>query len=491
MRLSLNLIFNPGPVAPRPGRRLAFGAGNRLRAPAPPAPPNASSLPFPTKDAREKADDIQSGIIDGAMAPDTRGNAIGSARSPWLPRFALLTAAATLGLIGVGGLVTSHGAGLAVPDWPNTYGYNMFFFPISQWVGGVFYEHTHRLLASGVGLLTAILALWLHGKTARPLMRRLGIILGLAGLAVFAAAPQRWADGVVALATGLALAGAGLVWPASDPAPKWLRRLGLAAFLAVVLQGVLGGLRVVWLKDQIGIFHATLAQLFFALLCALAWLLRKGPRAEGRGPKEARNPNPDSPVSAPSPKSSFKPRTSDFELRTSNFGLPSALGPRPSAFLSPLLATSLILLQLILGATMRHQHAGLAIPDFPLAYGRIWPATDPASVQLYNQRRLEVLAANPITAFQIDLQMVHRLMAVVVAAAVGACVWRLRRGPFRNWAMLWAGLILAQAGLGAATIWSNKAADVATLHVVTGALSLAWGTVLSLRCGLETGLEMA
>ena len=81
-----------------------------------------------------------------------------------LHRFAVLTAIATLGLVGVGGLVTSHGAGMAVPDWPNTNGYNMFFFPISQWVGGIFYEHTHRLAASGVGSLTIVLTLWLYGR---------------------------------------------------------------------------------------------------------------------------------------------------------------------------------------------------------------------------------------------------------------------------------------------------------------------------------------
>jgi cytochrome c oxidase assembly protein subunit 15 len=53
----------------------------------------------------------------------------------WLHRFALLTAAATFVLISIGGLVTSHGAGMAVPDWPNSYGYNMFTFPVSMWVG--------------------------------------------------------------------------------------------------------------------------------------------------------------------------------------------------------------------------------------------------------------------------------------------------------------------------------------------------------------------
>ena len=69
----------------------------------------------------------------------------------WL---AIISTLSVLGLIGSGGLVTSHEAGMAVPDWPNSFGYNMFLFPISHWVGGVFFEHTHRLIASLVGLLT-------------------------------------------------------------------------------------------------------------------------------------------------------------------------------------------------------------------------------------------------------------------------------------------------------------------------------------------------
>ena len=142
-------------------------------------------------------------------------------RSPehrWLHRFVVLTALATLLLIWVGGLVTSHGVGMAVPDWPTTYGYNMFFFPISQWVGGIFYEHTHRLVASGIGFLTIVLALWTWRKEER----------------------------------------------------RWVRMLAWAALGAVVLQGILGGLRVTQMKDEIGIVHAALAQLFFVLLGALA-----------------------------------------------------------------------------------------------------------------------------------------------------------------------------------------------------------------------------
>ena len=81
-------------------------------------------------------------------------------------RFAWLTAGATLFLICSGGMVTSKGVGLAVPDWPTTFGYNMFFFPVSKWVGGIFFEHTHRLIASVVGFLTIILAVWLACSSA-------------------------------------------------------------------------------------------------------------------------------------------------------------------------------------------------------------------------------------------------------------------------------------------------------------------------------------
>src|SRR5262245_32285820 len=115
-----------------------------------------------------------------------------------LHRFALLTAAATLVLLGIGGLVTSHGVGMAVPDWPNTYGYNMFFFPVSQWVGGIFFEHTHRLAASFVGLLTSILVLWVYGRNARLLLYWGGLLLLAAGAVTWVAAPARHQDAIVA-----------------------------------------------------------------------------------------------------------------------------------------------------------------------------------------------------------------------------------------------------------------------------------------------------
>ena len=72
----------------------------------------------------------------------------------------------------VGGLVTSTGSGLAVPDWPNTYGYFMFTFPLSKMVGGIFYEHGHRLIASAVGFFTIMLAAWIWKADPRRWVRR-------------------------------------------------------------------------------------------------------------------------------------------------------------------------------------------------------------------------------------------------------------------------------------------------------------------------------
>ncbi len=131
-------------------------------------------------------------------------------------RLAVLTAAATCVLIVFGGLVTNTGAALAVPDWPTTFGHNMLLFPWSEMVGGVFYEHSHRLLGALVGLLT----------------------LGLAAA----------------------------LWPRGGR----LRALGIVAVVAVITQGVVGGLRVVLLTDALAMVHGPLAQAFFALVVAIA-----------------------------------------------------------------------------------------------------------------------------------------------------------------------------------------------------------------------------
>jgi cytochrome c oxidase assembly protein subunit 15 len=354
---------------------------------------------------------------------------------------------ATFILLIAGGLVTSHGVGMAVPDWPNSYGYNMFFFPVSQWVAGIFYEHSHRLIASAVGLLTGILTLWLYGSKSRPVSRWTGACLLAGGGLTTVASPTHTQDGIVLAMLGFVLLVAGFVWPRSEPAPRWLRRLGLGAFFAVVLQGVLGGLRVVLSKDELGIFHAALAQLLFVLICLLAlftspWWWKTTSRREGA----------------------------------------ATAGKAPCVRFWFIAATSLIFAQLILGAIMRHQHAGLAISDFPLAYGKLWPAMDPESITSYNRQRIEVTAANPITAFQIGLHMAHRLLGFTVLACVSAAAVVVRRRlgsqhELSRLALVWNGLLALQIGLGAATIWSNRAADVATAHMMVGAVSLALGAI--------------
>ena len=144
-----------------------------------------------------------------APAPRARG----------LHGFAIAVAAATLLLVFAGGLVTSTESGLSVPDWPTTYGQNMFTFPVSKWVGGIRYEHVHRLIASGVGLLTVALAVWLARREPR----------------------------------------------------RWVRRLGYLALAAVVAQGVLGGLTVLLLlPTAVSVAHACLAQTFFCLVVTIA-----------------------------------------------------------------------------------------------------------------------------------------------------------------------------------------------------------------------------
>lgn len=149
------------------------------------------------------------GLTDVAIRPDTE--------TVWPHRLAVVLACATFPLLFVGGLVTGRGAGLAVPDWPTTFGYNMFLYPWSKMVGDIFYEHSHRLVASGVGLLTIALALILWLRERR----------------------------------------------------NWVRWLGVAALALVIFQGVVGGLRVVLVEQTLAILHACLAQAFFALTVSL------------------------------------------------------------------------------------------------------------------------------------------------------------------------------------------------------------------------------
>lgn len=140
--------------------------------------------------------------------------------SIWLHRFAMLTAAATFFLVIAGGLVTSTGSGLAVPDWPLSYG--QYFPPM---VGGIFFEHGHRMVAGTVGLLTFALATWLWFGDSR----------------------------------------------------RWVRNMGLAAVVAVLTQAALGGITVLFLlPTPVSVGHAGLAMAFFALVSSIALVTGPG-----------------------------------------------------------------------------------------------------------------------------------------------------------------------------------------------------------------------
>jgi cytochrome c oxidase assembly protein subunit 15 len=306
--------------------------------------------------------------------------------------FAIVSALSVLVLICSGGLVTSHEAGMAVPDWPNSFGYNMFLFPISRWVGGVFFEHTHRLIASLVGLLTV----------------------------------------------GLCIA----TWLIEDR--RWVKWLSSLAVLAVVLQGVLGGLRVTENNALLGLFHGCLAQSFLALMATLALA------------------------------------TSPFWRRLAMAEFGAEMGLLRSWSVA---VTIMIFAQLVLGAAMRHSHAGLSIPDFPTTYGAWLPPLDPSAIAKINEAR-GAAGERFTSASLILLQYAHRVWACFIALAV---VWvgvKLARSaslpkPIRVGAASWIFLVFAQIALGAWTVLSNKAADIATSHVLAGALLLVVGVLLS------------
>jgi cytochrome c oxidase assembly protein subunit 15 len=239
---------------------------------------------------------------------------------------------------------------------------------------------------------------------------------------------------------------------------KPLPALAWWAFWLVQLQGLLGGLRVVLdayviagtkLGVVFGLIHGCLAQGFFALLCVIALFTSKW-----------WNGKVGSPLPAEGAHGVTHPTIHNFAKLA-------------------LFTTALISLQLILGATMRHQHAGLAISDFPLAHGKLWPDMSASAVASYNAQRMEIGGENLITSAHIGLQMAHRVGAVLILGAVSVCAWRAR-GVLQRPALLWLALILVQATLGAFTIWKNKAADLATLHVVVGALSLVTGVLLTI-----------
>jgi cytochrome c oxidase assembly protein subunit 15 len=299
-----------------------------------------------------------------------------------LHRFAKFLVACTVLLILAGSLVTSHDAGLSVPDWPTSYGWNMFTFPPSMWVANILYEHGHRLIASSVGFLTIVMATWL-----------------------WMAEPRRW-----------------------------LRWLGVAALGSVVAQGVLGGLTVLfYLPAAISTAHAGLAEIFFCMTVAIAIFTSPGWIA-GYDAKADAVRGSDRPEGRP--------------LR----GLAT-------------FATLLIYAQILVGATMRHTGAGLAIPDFPLMFGGVIPDHWSGAIAIH---------------------FTHRVGALMVTLCLIALFAHVRsryrdRLELMRPATLLVALVAVQVTLGALTVLSRRDPWINSFHVVCGAMVLTTSLVLTLR----------
>ncbi len=279
----------------------------------------------------------------------------------WLHRFALLTALATFPLLFVGGLVTSTGSGLAVPDWPTTFGQNMFLYPLSGMVGGILYEHSHRLLGALVGFLTILLTLWLWLQESR----------------------------------------------------LWLRWLGSIALAAVILQGVLGGLRVVLLAHTLAIVHACLAQAFFALLISIAFF------------------------TSPHPSGNLAEQPVEYVNRLRRLCV---------------LTTSLIYMQVVLGAILRH------------------------------------------TGARLDAHLAFAALVAILVIVLTMHIWRYHsaESALVRPILLLSALLLAQLSLGfgayfvkytamAAMVAPFAHVSLTTIHLAVGSLMLAVALVLALR----------
>jgi cytochrome c oxidase assembly protein subunit 15 len=250
-----------------------------------------------------------------------------ASRAPnWTSTFAIVAAGATLLQLLVGGIVTGSASGLAVVDWPNSFGYNMFLYPLSRMTGGVYYEHAHRLFGTLVGLTTLVLAVHLLRVETRA----------------------------------------------------WVKRLGLVALAVVIVQGILGGLRVTGTftlstsraamepSMTLAIVHGVVGPVFFGLMVALAVLV--APTWVGE-----RTP------------------TVTQRARTE-----TALGN---------LLVAAVLVQLILGSIQRHLERGLL---FHIAFAVVVLAL----AVTYGARLLGLYQGQPI------LQRLGRLLTAVVAIQV-------------------------------------------------------------------------
>jgi cytochrome c oxidase assembly protein subunit 15 len=328
-----------------------------------------------------------------------------------LARFSVVVVVAVLGLITVGGLVTSWNAGMAVPDWPLSFG---SLNPSGWWADfAVRLEHGHRLYAAMVGMLVGVLVAWIHGNfKSLGVALLIGLGVGLAGRLAGFSAEVKMHLGLWCPAVGFV----GVLLLSGVRQSSWLVWLSRVAFLLVCLQATLGGLRVT--QETAGsidvalilrVFHGCVAQVFLGVLVAICVLLHRGGTFTGGG------------------------RAARWLLLGGLF------------------------FQLVLGATIRHKGAGLAIPTFPSAgAGGSWlPSAH---------------------GFLVDLHFTHSRVLPMVIVALVLWVWGTdvqRSASARGWRSLPLVLVVVQVCLGISVIWSGRLAGVTTLHVLTGAALLA------------------
>jgi cytochrome c oxidase assembly protein subunit 15 len=295
---------------------------------------------------------------------------------PGLAWFAALGSAWVFVLVTLGAFTTTIGAGMAFADWPLSNG----SVNPHGWLTEIdkFAEHSHRLSGAVMGLITIVLAVWMHRAEERA----------------------------------------------------WLRRLGWWALAIVIVQGVVGGTRVVFdqlhlpgfemsFGQMLRIPHGVLAQVYVCVLTAIAaglsrtWIERNG---------------------------GWQGRPAELTRRLGFWCL------------------FLLLTQLWVAAAMRHNQAGMAIPTFPFSTpdDALLPAT---------------------WDYRVVLQFTHRLLAALIGLlllAFGHCLWRERAAQpwLRRASLVPVALVVLQIWLGAQIIWTGRSITMTTAHVVTGALTL-------------------
>ncbi|MFO0868221.1 MAG: COX15/CtaA family protein [Pirellulales bacterium] len=299
-----------------------------------------------------------------------------------LHALAVLLVCATFPLIWVGGLVTTYDAGMAVPDWPSTYGYNLFLYPWQTWVAGpfdLFIEHGHRLLGAGVGLITLVLV----------------------------AAAWLWDD------------------------RPWLRLVALTALVAVIGQGALGGMRVLFDDRQLAMIHGCVGPAFFALAASLAVF------------------------------------TSRSWHTTEPLGVPEARRFQRLALLTAVLAY----LQLVLGAGLRHLPVDATVGYFRALV--LFHLLMAAAVLVHAV--LLVRGASALAHWGLFRRSLLLLALVLGQWTLGAGTWIVKYG-WPSWFADWS----LAAGY---TIQTNSLTQAltTTAHVANGSLILAWSVTLAVR----------